>query len=285
MVEAICGDVSALATCRMRRESRVSPSQIRTRNFRRILLIKLSAVGDVIHTLPVLAKLRRRFPDARIDWLITPPIAELIRHHPALSGVLLFPRQAFSTVRGACSSLLAVGRLLRTIRRTHYDLVVDMHGQFRTAMLTLASGAPVRIGFDRPRRRPWERSERQLVREAYEHGWTGAREGAWIAYTHHIPLPTLDVHAVDRYLWLAPLLGMDDAPAEFLVPIPPESDARIAAVLQQYGAARKPIAVLVPGTTWETKHWQAEGFAEAGRPLNRPGRAVVFAGSAAEREL
>ena len=67
----------------------MSPTQIRHRDFRRILLIKLSAVGDVIHTLPVLAKLRQRYPKARIDWLITPPIAEMIRHHPAAENHIL----------------------------------------------------------------------------------------------------------------------------------------------------------------------------------------------------
>jgi ADP-heptose:LPS heptosyltransferase len=160
-----------------------------------------------------------------------------------------------------------------------------MHGQFRTALLTLASGAPVRIGFDRPQRKPWERSTRRLVPEAYVHGWTGAREGAWLAYTHRIPLPTPDVHAVDRYLWVGPLLGFDDGPPQFDVPIPSESVRNIETVLGDAGLGRKPFAVLVPGTVWETKHWRAEGFAEVGRHLARKGHGVVLAGSAGERKL
>ena len=63
-------------------------SRLRSRTFNRILLIKPSALGDVIHTLPVLVKLRARYPAARIDWLLTPAIADLVGHHPALSGVV-----------------------------------------------------------------------------------------------------------------------------------------------------------------------------------------------------
>jgi heptosyltransferase I len=68
---------------------------LRGKEFERILLIKPSAVGDVVHALPVLAKLRQRYPSARIDWMLTPQIAELIRHHPALSNAVLFARHAY----------------------------------------------------------------------------------------------------------------------------------------------------------------------------------------------
>ena len=71
-------------------------ASLRAANFSRILLIKPSALGDVVHTLPVLVKLRARYPRARIDWLITPENAEVVRYHPALSNVVLFARRDFS---------------------------------------------------------------------------------------------------------------------------------------------------------------------------------------------
>src|SRR5438874_8419405 len=71
-------------------------ASLRTRNFDRILLIKPSALGDVVHTLPVLVKLRARYPSARIDWLITPDNAEIVRHHPALSAIVPFDRRAYA---------------------------------------------------------------------------------------------------------------------------------------------------------------------------------------------
>src|SRR3954470_18301034 len=117
----------------------------------RILLIKPSAVGDVVHTLPLLVKLRARYPEARIDWLITPENADLVRHHPGLSQTVAFPRKEYAQFGRSWSATLGPLQLLARIGQTGYDLVVDMHGQFRSAVFTLASGAPVRIGFDRPR--------------------------------------------------------------------------------------------------------------------------------------
>jgi lipopolysaccharide heptosyltransferase I len=260
----------------------LTPTQLRKRAFERILLIKPSALGDVIHTLPVLVKLRNRYPKARIDWLLTPAIADLIGHHPALSHVVPFPRHDFRHFGRRWSATKGLFDLLQTVRQTRYQLVVDLHGQFRSGVLALVSGAPVRIGFDRPRRQARENS-RRLVAEAFVHGWTGTREGAWVAYTHRIPVPTLDVHAVDRYLWLKPLLALDDASPDFLVPAPAPARTRIETLLGTFGLAARPFAVLVPGTIWETKHWHPEGFAQVGRYLLERGIAVVLAGSAPER--
>src|SRR5438874_8049385 len=101
---------------------------LRRKRFERILLIKPSAVGDVIHTVPVLAKLRARYPDAQIDWLLAPHIAELVRHHPALSNVVLFARHQFARLGRDWSATRAFFELLRTIGRNRYDLVIDLHG-------------------------------------------------------------------------------------------------------------------------------------------------------------
>jgi heptosyltransferase I len=258
----------------------MNPSTLRRQQFQRILLIKPSAVGDVIHTLPVLAKLRQRYPSARIDWVLTPAIAELIGHHPALSNVVFFDRGALA--RDWRGWLAGLGSMLADLWRTRYDLVLDLHGQFRSAVLTMATHAPVRIGFDRPHNGPRSLLDRQLIADAYRHGWTGTREGAWLAYTHRIPLPRSDVHAVDRYLWLTPMLGLDEGPADFQVPIPPHAEAHIEALLSRYGVRSQSFAVVVPGTIWPTKHWTIEGFAAVARYLRGTGRAVVLAGSAGE---
>jgi heptosyltransferase I len=258
-------------------------TDLRSRSFERILLIKLSALGDVLHTVPVLARLRARYPAARIDWLLTPALAELVRHHPALSDAVPFARREYARLWRSWSGVADLLRLVWDLRRARYDLVIDLHGQFRTALLALAGGAPVRVGFDRPVRGPRSPSERRLVTSAYVHGWTGAREGAWLTYTHRIPIPTLDAHAVDRYLWLGKLLGFEEGPPDFRFPIPPGAEARVEALLRRHALAGRPLAVLFPGTVWETKHWHVEGFAEVTRHLARTGHAVALAGTAAEK--
>ncbi len=256
---------------------------LQKQSFERILLIKPSAVGDVINTVPVLAKLRARYPTARIDWLLNPAIADLIGGHPALSNVIPFERNLYPRAWRSWSAAKGLGRLFTTLRRNRYDLVIDLHGQFRSALLVLATGASTRIGFDRPRKQCRGATARRLVESAYVHGWTGTREGAWLAYTHRITIRALDVHAVDRYLWLAPMLGLDDKPPDFRFPLSPEAEIRAEAIVERHGLGGKPLAVLVPGTLWETKHWHVEGFAEVARHLMRKGRAVALAGSAAER--
>src|SRR5262249_49595560 len=104
-----------------------------------------------------------------------------------------------------------------------------------------------------------------------------------IVYSHHIPVPTLDVHAVDRYLWLGTLLGLDEEPPDFHIPVPLEAGTRIEGLLRQRGILGRPLAVLVPGTSWETQHWHGEGVAEVARHLCRTSREVVLAGSPKER--
>ena len=246
-----------------------------SRQFERILLIKPSAFGDVLHTLPVLVKLRARYPNARIDWLITPENAELVRYHPAVSNVVLFARRDYARWNRVLAAGAGLLRLLNTLQAVQYDLVIDLHGQFRSAFFALASGAPVRIGFDRPLRRT---ASSAIPRR----GWRGAREGSWMAYTHRIPIPTLNVHAVDRYLWLGPMLGLDDMPSDLRVYWPTEAEERADALLHNQGLSS--FAMLVPGTIWRTKHWHEEGFAAVGRYLLQQGLGVVLVGTARERQ-
>ena len=261
-----------------------SSADLKSRDFRKILLIKLSAVGDVVHTIPVLNKLRRRYPSARIDWLVTPAIAELLRHNPAISNVIEFTREDWSRP-WTLTPFVNYARLAAGLRAKAYDLVVDMHGQFRTAVFTLASGAPVRIGFDRPRAGVWDASPRKFSAEARKHAWQGAREGSWLAYTHHIPVPTLDLHAVDRYLGVGPILGLEAEPPDFSFPIPQAAGASVDALLRQHGIAGAPLVTMAPGTIWETKHWGSEKFAEVARHFLRHGFAVMLIGSRRERDV
>jgi lipopolysaccharide heptosyltransferase I len=258
---------------------------LQSAEFSRILLIKPSALGDVVHTIPVLVKLRARYPRARIDWLITPENADIVRSHPALSNVVLFARRDFSKRGYRWRALVAFFELLKQIRRAKYDLVVDMHGQVRSALFSLISGARVRIGFDRPIKRGLTVSAEHDLRNIPNHGWRGAREGSWIAYTHRIPIPTLDVHAIDRYLWVGELLGFDEDPPDLTIHLSAETIRKMERLLEEHGVpASKPLVVLVPGTIWETKHWTIDGFAGVARQFLQDGFAVALAGTKRDQQ-
>jgi lipopolysaccharide heptosyltransferase I len=258
---------------------------LRHREFSRILIIKPSAVGDVVHTLPVLDKLRRRYPEARIDWLLTPENAQIVRGHLGVSNILLFARRDFAKDGKRLGAVASLVRLLREIRRTRYEMVIDLHGQMRSALFALASGAPVRVGFDRPIGRGASSFQGRRLGNIPERGWAGAREGSWLAYTHRIGIRTLEVHAVERYLWVGELLGFDTEAPVFELPVSAVAVGRVAALLAPRMSVGQRLAVLVPGTMWETKHWTAEGFAGVARRLNEGGFAPIIIGTKEEQGL
>ncbi len=259
-------------------------ADLRSQDFKKILLIKLSAVGDVVQTIPILNKLRRRYPAARLDWLVTPPIAELLQHNPAITNVIEFERREWSTP-WRLTPFASAARLVAKLRAVEYDLVLDLQGQLRSAVFAFASGAPVRIGFDRPRANLWASSARKLPELARKHAWQGAREGSWLAYTDFISLPTLDMHAVDRYLSAGPMLGLENGTADFSFPIPPEANVRIEALKDYYGIGGAKLVAMAPGTIWETKQWRSDAFAEVARAFVQKGFAVALIGSARERAV
>lgn len=261
----------------------LSADELRRRDFKKILLIKLSAVGDVVHTLPVLNKLRRRYPNAQIDWLVTPAIGELLRHHPALNCVVDFERDT-SAPPWAWAALTSYARVARKLREARYDLAIDLHCQSRTAFLAFISGAPVRIGFDKERPEVWEHS-RKVTDDFRKHAWHGAREGAWLSYTHRIPLPTLDVHVVDHYQSVGNLLGFEPAPTDFSFRIPQAAHERVAALLRQHGISDARLAVIAPRGNWQTKRWPDEKSAAVARHFMARGYAAVLVGVPRERTV
>jgi lipopolysaccharide heptosyltransferase I len=200
---------------------------------RKILIIKPSAIGDVVHTLPILNLLRKRFKDARISWLVTPACAGLLDGHPMLDDIILFERKRFAASWRDPAAAKELYAFARDLRDRRFDLVIDLQGLLRSGWLTWQTGAPVRVGF------------------------ANAREFAWIAYTHRVKIDTMQQHAVERYLSLAEALGCGRAPVEF----PFATDAGDRAYLSSLLQSMDEFAVLLPGTNWPTKRWPVEYFA------------------------
>jgi lipopolysaccharide heptosyltransferase II len=112
----------------------------------KILVIRLRLIGDVVFTTPALRGLKRAFPDARLTYLVEREAAAVVLGNPHLAEVIVVPRT------GGMRRLLDDCRLARRLRAARYDVVIDMHGGPRSSWLTLASGAPQRIGYDFPGR-------------------------------------------------------------------------------------------------------------------------------------
>jgi lipopolysaccharide heptosyltransferase I len=219
---------------------------------RRILLVKPSALGDVVHALPIAALIKRTWPEARLTWLISRPFAPLLETNPHVDALLPFDRQRG---RGWWRHSGNVKRLAGQLRDGHFDLVIDLQGLLRSAWLAWQTRAPVRVGF------------------------RYARELAPFFYTHHVDVPPGERHAVERYLDVAEALGLPRGPIEFPLPTTPQDEATAAALLAPLAGA--PYALMLPGTNWPTKRWPAHHAATlAGRLNGETGLRIVLAGAA-----
>ena len=219
---------------------------------RRILIIKPSALGDIVHALPVLKLLRTRFPNATIDWLVVPAFASLLEEHPLLNGVVRFDRKGMSGWWRNWKEAKALFAFSRDLRNRKYDLVIDLQGLLRSGWMAWQTRAATRVGF------------------AY------AREFASLAYTHRVTQPTPERHAVERYLDIAEALGCGRRPIKFDFAI---GEADRAAARDLVGGSER-YAVLLPGTNWPTKRWPVEHFAALVTPLRERGLDVFMAGAA-----
>ena len=225
---------------------------------RRIGLIKPSALGDIVQTLPVLTALRRRYPKAHITWLINRHYEALLHGHPDLDATLAFDRGA--TRHGLVKAGVSLARCLREFRACRFDLVIDMQGLLRSGLFTAVSAAPRRVGF------------------------SCAREGAYWTYTDIVPVADFRaLHAVDRYWLMAAALGAADGPIEFHLPIP-ELERRWADELLR--DCPRPWLAFGVGSRWVTKRWPAQHFAALARRAQAEfGGTVLFVGGADEAEL
>jgi heptosyltransferase I len=206
----------------------------------RILIIKPSAIGDVVHALPVLNLLRRRWPTAHISWLVANRCAGLLEGHPQLDQVIQFDRKLFGRSWRSPTALWQMSQFHRSLAKQNFDLVIDLQGLFRSGWMTWRTGAPIRVGS------------------------TAAREFGGMFCTHLAPVDP-NQHATERYLAVAEFLGLGREPVEFIFATN-DTDRQYVDELMP---ARVPYAVMLPATNWPTKQWPVERFAALIEPIRR----------------
>jgi heptosyltransferase-1 len=207
-----------------------------------ILIVKLSAIGDVVHTLPSLGALRRHFPDAHITWVIEEASSDLIENHPYLDRVIISRRKQWITnlrnIGKIGPALEEIRQLITALRERRYDMVIDFHGLFKSALIVGISGAERKIGYNSLQ----ELSGLFLNEKIYE---------------------DMEKHAVDRYLDLPRYLGADIENPEFLIPLREENRRRIDTLLKEHKIdGEKSFVAVNPVAFWKTKLWEEKKFAE-----------------------
>ncbi len=213
-----------------------------------VLVIRLSALGDVLFALETVAALKHARPDVRIDFLVEDRFAGLLDDHPHLERVLVYPRRR---------KLRILPSLLR-LRRTRYDAVLDLHGIQKSALHVRFCRADRKLGFAPP----------------------GAREGAHRSYTERIALPAPLPHRADRGLYLLRALGIEAAPRAPALGLPTLANDPLAAL-------PRPVVVLHPGTSAFAafKRWPVERHAGLAARLVARGLGVAVSYGPGEGEL
>jgi lipopolysaccharide heptosyltransferase II len=218
---------------------------------RRILIVLHGAIGDVVRALPLLNRLRRACPDARIAWAVEPIAAPLLADHPALDERIVFDRP-----RGAPAFVEFLGR----VRRYRADLTLDLQRHLKSGVVSRVSGAPVRVGFHR----------------------RNTNEGNWLFNNRYLPpVPHLS-SKLEHYLLFADRLGLPASAVEFRLRAGAAEEAAADSLLAGVG---RPFAVLFVGSTWESKTWLPEPTAATAEGLARRGLGVVLVGSPAEAPI
>lgn len=225
----------------------------------RILLVRRSSLGDIIVTLPALVALRRHLPEAHLTWLVEEQFADLLRGHECLDEIITVRRYSARQPGKWLQETRQVGRYLR---EQDFDLVLDVHGLFKSAVMCYLSDAPRRLSLqDSFLGLPGLRMINEVV---------PCRPG---------------IHAVDRALQMASHLGAPPQLIEFRLPIQPEARAWAEELVAEAELAGQPLIGLVLGTSKPNKRWPPEYFAQLTELLREEGRAeVVLIGGSAERE-
>lgn len=206
-----------------------------------ILIVKLSAIGDVIHTLPSLSALRKLYPEANITWVIEEDSADIIKDHPYLNRVIISRRKKWmadlKSPHLANRTIREIKAFIRTLKGRSYDLVIDFHGLFKSSIIVFLSGGKRKLGYDSMQ----ELSGLFLNEKIRE---------------------DMEKHAVDRYLDFLHHLGSDIDEKEFLIPVQEENRNRVINLLTINNIDRKERFVAVnPVAFWETKLWEDDKFA------------------------
>ena len=215
----------------------------------RILIVRLSAIGDVLHGLPVLNALRDAMPRAFLAWVVEGRTAELLRPQRSLDRVIAVPR-------GWLKSPRAVLDLRRQLRALRFDVAIDLQGLSKSAVAAWLSGSPRRIGFD---------------------GHDGREISRWL--NNELVTPN-SMHVIDRNLELLKPLGIVPSNVRFDVQDTSATVHTVEGILRACGVGER-FAAINPGAGWTSKLWPTDRYAAVARHLGRSRRLrslVVWAG-------
>lgn len=213
----------------------------------KVLIVKISALGDVVHALPVLKYLKRSSPEIEIHWLVEQAFAAVLNGHPDIDQVHALDLKKWRK-QGLSTVLKEGAGALKSLRRQRFDVAIDLQGNCKSGFFTFSCGAPKRYGFAKDQVSEWPNL---------------------MATTDRIPSASDSVHISDQLLDIvkAVVPGGDYQPGEQVLFVTDEPMQRLQANLAELDIAPRSYAVLHYGTTWPAKFWSVDSWKELANRL------------------
>lgn len=221
----------------------VKKVEILTENeIKKILIIRLSALGDTIHTLPMLKALRDKYTNAQIDWIVEDKAEKFIADNPLINNVYVLERRKWKQNNNKIQVLKEFFSTINKIRKQKYDIVIDTQQLLKSAVIMGLSGGKRKIAPD------------------------GGREFSYIFANEIINMGRkpfdINYHVVKRNLDIAGYLGCNTDKIEFIIPdFEQFYSEEVKNIINNLDKSRKTI-VISPATTWENKHWTVQGWVD-----------------------
>jgi heptosyltransferase-1 len=236
----------------------------------RILVLRLSAVGDVIRTLPAVKALKEHAPSSSITWIVEEPSQAFLKSQPEVDEVILFPRKRWTkgirSLRGIRGTIGEMWGFVKDLRRQKFDVVLDFHGILKSGVLSFLSGSPKRIGYN-PR---------------------STKEGNFLFSNVKVKLPSKRISRFQRNLLLLKGMGMEVKEPKYSLHIPPEDREYVASFFKaSLASLHRPLIAIHPGTSPKAifKRWMPDRYAQlADRLVRELNASVLFTWGEGELE-
>jgi lipopolysaccharide heptosyltransferase I len=219
----------------------------------KVLVIKPSSLGDIIHALPFLNALKGTFPDASVDWIISKNLKGILEENPLINELIIFSKDDWKNLKTLPRTMSDISLLRKKLQSQHYDIVVDLQGLLRSGLIAFLTPTPLKIGFE------------------------DAREGSRYFYDRKISA-NKSLHAVDKCLEIAKEIGAKIKSVHFPLHVSTTAKTRVKELLGDISE----YVVIVPSARWITKRWPAEHFASLINKMTIP---CVITGGKGDRVI
>ena len=200
-----------------------------------VLVVKLSAIGDVIHALPVSYAIKETYPEARVTWVVEPPAYDILKDNPYIDNIIVFEKKKFKSMRGFLKNY---GPFTKILNADKYDASLDLQGLFKSAAIAWSAKAPIRLGTCNMR----EMSHK---------------------VSRPVVGPNANGHIVERYLDVVRELGCQVNKVVFPMEISQRDQQAAEGAMQQAGIRMEnPYVVLAVGANWPNKRWPTRYYAK-----------------------